>query len=315
MARDVYFVLSADMLLLDLAGPAEAFRIANQLGGNFTLHYVSSSTEVVTSLGLTCAGVQLLPDSLSDHALVVIPGVSGSAEVYQRREAREIALWLSCVLDLTHHTVASICSGALLLAQAGLLHGKACTTHHLHLDDLLLLAPSAHVMPNRVFVQDGSVFSSAGVTAGIDVALHLIAQLASPIIAQNVARHMVVYFRRSPQDPELSPWLHHRNHLHMAVHNAQDLIASNPVHPWSLQELADRIHISTRHLTRLFKEHAGVSVHDYHAGLRVAVARQWLAQGVSKEKAALAAGFSSVRQFNRTQQLQTEYVVSEGIFC
>ncbi|WP_374422280.1 GlxA family transcriptional regulator [Chromobacterium sp.] len=305
MALDVYFVLPPNLLLVDLAGPADAFRIAAQFGLPLRPHYVAPTPEVATSLGLGLLGAAPLPRALPEGALVVISGASHSIEAYARPEAREIVRWLRRELDPGRHRVACICSGSLLAAEAGVLDGRHCTTHHTLLQRLQQLAPRAKVQQNRVFVQDGPICSSAGITAGVDLALHLIAELAGPGPAREVARHMVVYFRRSAGDPELSPWLTHRNHLHPAVHKAQDLIAADPARGWRVEDLAGQVHVSSRHLSRLFREHAGVSVHGYHAALRLALAGQWRDAGLSKEKAALAAGFSSARQLNRADARQT----------
>ncbi|WP_046167981.1 GlxA family transcriptional regulator [Chromobacterium vaccinii] len=297
--RDVYFVLSPNVLLLDLAGPADALRLAGLQGADFRLHYVGASEAVDTSLGLLLGGLAPLPDALPEGAVVVAPGSTPSIEAYARPEARRIVAWLAERRCQPGIRWAGVCSGSLLLAEAGLFDGRACTSHHTLLERLRALAPAARVQENRVFVADGPCYSSAGITAGIDLALHLIADLADPAIARAVAREMVVYFRRSPQDPELSPWLAWRNHLHPALHRAQDLICADPVRDWPLDELAAKVHVSARHLSRLFRDQAGVSAHDYHRALRLALAQQWRSAGLGKEKAALSAGFSSARQMSR----------------
>lgn len=302
MAREVWFVLPPRFMLLDFAGPAEAMRIATEFGADFSLHYAGVASEVRCSLGLPLGGMAALPQQLPDDSLIIIPGADCSAEAYAMPEARQIAVWLGRCFDPQRHGLATICSAALLAGAAGLLAGRQCTTHHSLIARLQASDSSARVLENRVFVQDGPVWTSAGITAGIDLALQLISLLASPAIARDVAREMVVYFRRSGQDAQLSPWLAHRNHLHPAVHKVQDLIAANPQDDWSLPGLASRVHVSPRHLSRLFREHAGVSVHDYHLALRAALAGQWRAAGLSKEKAALAAGFSSARQWQRAMQ-------------
>jgi len=121
-------------------------------------------------------------------------------------------------------------------------------------------------------------------------------------MALTVAREMVVWFRRSGDDPQLSPWLRYRNHLHPAIHRAQDALTAGPEKSWSLAEIAACAHVSPRHLTRLFQQHLGISVRDYLEQLRLAVAEQWLIQGRGVEHAAQAAGFSSPRQFHRARQ-------------
>ncbi len=101
---------------------------------------------------------------------------------------------------------------------------------------------------------------------------------------------------------QLSPWLRYRNHLHPAIHRAQDALTAGPEKSWSLAEIAACAHVSPRHLTRLFQQHLGISVRDYLEQLRLAVAEQWLIQGRGVEHAAQAAGFSSPRQFHRARQ-------------
>ncbi|WP_230492546.1 helix-turn-helix domain-containing protein [Martelella alba] len=122
-----------------------------------------------------------------------------------------------------------------------------------------------------------------------------------PPQAVAVAREMVVFFRRAGEDPQLSPWLRHRNHLHPAVHRAQDILAREPEADWHIDQLAGQVYLSSRHLTRLFRTHLGLSVREYLEQLRLVVAQQRLRQGMGIEKSALAAGFSSARQLRRAQ--------------
>jgi transcriptional regulator GlxA family with amidase domain len=193
----------------------------------------------------------------------------------------------------------TICSGTLLAARAGLIGTRQCTTHHELLDQLRHSAPQAHVVANRVFVLDGVLASSAGVTAGIDLTLHLIAQECGDAIAAAVASDMVVYLRRTPNDPELSPMLAHRHHLHPAVHRVQDAITEKPRDPWDMARLSAVAHVTERHLLRLFGEHAGVSPIHYLEKIRLEFARQSLRQGASVTLAAQDAGFTSDLQLRR----------------
>ena len=169
-------------------------------------------------------------------------------------------------------------------------------------DRLARLAPLARVEENRIFVEDGQVATSAGITAGIDLALWLIESLAGSVVAARVARRMVIYVRRDGSMAQQSPWMAHRNHLHPAVHRAQDLIAQDPQRHWPVSELAERVHVSPRHLARLFAQHAGLSIIDYQHRLRVALARERLERGESVECAAQQAGFGSARSLRRVWQ-------------
>lgn len=115
---------------------------------------------------------------------------------------------------------------------------------------------------------------------------------------------MNVYFRRMPNDAALSPWLIARNHMQTAVHRVQDAIAANPTVAHDLTSLAQIAYVSPRHLTRIFKQATGMTVHDYQLNLKHALFEQWRASGLSQEKAALAAGFSSANSWRRSKQVR-----------
>lgn len=302
MPQTVWFLTLPGVMALDVAGPAEAFTLAD---GNFTLRYIGPQENVLCSTGMTIGNIEPLPDTLPPESLLVVPGVYDSRICYDTPQAKQARDWLQrqqAAIQAQTLMLVCVCSGALLAAQAGLLNGIQCTTHHDVLERMKATAPQAVIRENRVFVEDGSIWTSAGITAGIDLALHLITRLCGAQTALAVAREMVVWFRRSGDDPQLSPWLRYRNHLHPAIHRAQDAMMAHPEHSWSLGELATRVHVSSRHLARLFRQHLGISVREYHEQLRVGIARQRQQQGEAAEKAALAAGFSSARQLRRARQ-------------
>ncbi|EIC85618.1 GlxA family transcriptional regulator [Serratia sp. M24T3] len=298
MQRDVFFITLPGALALDLTGPAETLR----LSGHFQLHYISPLNEVELTTGLVVSRLLPLPSELPDGSIIMVPGVSDSATQFDTHPARLCRDWLAAqkpAIEQGRLQLVCICSGSLLAGMAGLLDGYQCTSHHDVISRLRERVPAALVKDNRIFVEDRSVLTSAGITAGIDLALYLVAQYLGPQAALDVAREMVVYFRRAGEDPQLSPWLQHRNHLHPAVHRAQNIISSDPESDWQVEDVAAKAHISSRHLTRLFRQYLGISVRDYHEQLRIAVARQRIQQGLGQEKAALAAGFSSGRQLRR----------------
>src|SRR5262249_28626376 len=139
-----------------------------------------------------------------------------------------------------------------------------------------------------------------GVLAGVDLTLHLVGQVTDESCVAAIARYMVVYLRRSGVDPQLSPWLEGRNHIHPAVHRAQDAITRDPAKPWSLTRLARTVGASDRHLSRLFHEHTGMSITDYRNRVRVALAHELLSQThLDVEHVAERAGFGSTRQLRR----------------
>jgi transcriptional regulator GlxA family with amidase domain len=296
---DVYFLVLPGTMLLDFAGTAESFRVAAEYGAAIQLHYVAPAAEAASSLGLTLGGLEPLPERLPDGAMVIIPGVAASARDYLRPEALTAARWLRRTVGPAQ-TLCTVCSGAFLAAASGLLDGRSCTTHHTLTGRLAREYPSLKVLENRIFVQDGPVFTSAGVTAGVDLALHLISELAGPQVAVSVARLLVLHFRRSAGDPQLSPWLSHRNHLDPRVHRAQDLVLRDPAHDWTVDELAGQAHTSPRHLGRLFRQHAGITPQAFVRKIRTAAAKQLLGQpGLNLSLVAEMAGFSSAEQLRR----------------
>ena len=302
-----YVVLPARTLLLDVAGPIEALRGANQLQQEirFDVRYVGALPEVTTSIGLRIAGIAPLPRTIEPDAMIVLSGhaeepmEAGHPLDPEDAGSAEVVAWLARVVKPGMRLV-SICSGALLAARAGLLDGVACTTHYSDCSLLQEMAPTAKVLENRLYVEDGERYTSAGITAGIDLMLHIVGQLTSPATAAAVARYLVVYLRRAGTDPQLSPWLEGRNHIHPAIHRVQDAITADPARDWSLENLARIAIASPRHLSRLFNDHTGMSIPDYLNKLRVALAQQLLSETrLDMERVAERVGFGSSRQLRR----------------
>ena len=308
---DLLFVIAPHSLLLDIAGPAEAFRLVNlrRAGSGlpplFRLRFASPVPTLATSVGLSLTKLEPLPERLSAPTWVVLVGQPMAHLGATTPAVLATQQWLSRALHKhlsaasTPHRLITICSGTLLAARAGLLAGRQCTTHHDLLPALHALAPQAQVMDNCVFLVDGPLASSAGITAGIDLALHLIAQECGEAIAAGVAEDMVVYLRRSPRDAELSPLLANRRHQHPAVHRVQNAIHAESKRDWSMAALAAVAHVSERHLLRLFDDHAGLSPLQYLQGIRLERARQSLERGANVTRAAEAAGFRSGLQLRR----------------
>ena len=313
---DLLFVIAPHSLLLDIAGPAEAFRLANlhrtlhDLPPRFRLRFVGPVATPASSVGLALAGLEPLPQSLEVPTWVVVVGQPSARLAPITPAMTDTQNWLSRTLH-THlqmpdspHRLLTICSGALVAGRAGLLDQRRCTTHHELLGTLRALAPQAQVVDNRVFVVDGPVASSAGITAGIDLALHLIAGECGEALAASVAEDMVVYLRRSSHDPELSPFFAHRRHLHPVVHRVQDAIGAEPERDWDMAALGAVAHVTQRHLLRLFIDHAGISPLQYLQTIRLERARQSIERGSNVTQAAAFAGFSSGLQLRRAWSRQ-----------
>ena len=299
--RTVLFALLPEVVLLDVAGAAEAFRLASQLvPDSYELQFAGTSASLRSAVGLQLHKLQRLPAEVPDHSIVVVTGVTSSAFDLESEAARQLTQWLQVVARNDTVTLMCVCSGSLLAANAGLLRGRECTTHHDLIGKLEKLEPGATVHGNRIFVEDGHIMTSAGVTSGVDLALHIIGQQLGHKVAVAVARDLVVYMRRTTADPQLSAWVMHRNHIHPAVHRVQDAVARNPAADWSAARLADVACMSARNLGRLFAEHAGCSPLDYVQRLRVAVAREMVMNSdLALERVAERSGFSSAHHLRR----------------
>lgn len=269
----VLFVLQPDSLLLDWTGPAEALRIVNQcLQGQgrearFALQFIGTQPEAPTSVGCRVCGLQPLPSPLlaspATPTWVVLVGQPGPTMDVNTAPTRALLHWLRGLRLVPQQLeLLTICAGTLLAAQAGLLQGRRVTT-------------------------------------GLDLMLHRIASLCGEVIAAQVAQTMVVALRRGPQDPELSPFLSYRNHLHPALHRVQDAVSSQPAQNWRLPSMADIAHTSPRHLTRLFADYAGIAPLQYLRRIRLSVAQAALQSGRNVTQAAEIAGFSSDTQLRR----------------
>jgi transcriptional regulator GlxA family with amidase domain len=308
---DLLFVIAPHSLLLDIAGPAEAFRLANlrlterKQPAQFRLRFAGPVPNATTSVGLPLAGLEPLPKAVGPTTWVVVVGQPSVYAGQLTPAVHAIAQWLRRVVREpllapgTRNRLVTVCSGSLIAARAGLVDDRQCTTHHDLLAVLRSLAPRAQVLDNRVFVIDGPVATSAGVTAGIDLALHLVAGECGEALATAVAEDLVVYLRRSHRDPGLSPFLMNRQHVHSAVHRVQEAVSAEPEHDWSMPEMARVAHVTERHLLRVFVRHAGVSPLQFLRAVRLERARQLIERGTGVGRAAEVAGFRSALHMRR----------------
>lgn len=293
----IVFLLVPNLHLLDLAGPAQVFSTAADFGHPYELAYVAEREEVPTAQGLRLRAETAWPRLGSDD-LILVPGCSLASLASAPKPARATLDRLAA-----HHaaggTVASVCSGADILGQAGLLDRHRCTTHHDLQDELAARYPAARVERDVLYVVDGRVITSAGIASGIDLALHLVAVRHGPAAAARVARDMVVYARRAGDASQNSAMLRHRRHLRDAVHRAQDRIEEHYAEPLRLSELAAASGVSERTLTRQFVESTGMTPLRYQQTLRVERAEHLIGHGATAEAAAHAVGFADARMLRR----------------
>ncbi|WP_020673718.1 GlxA family transcriptional regulator [Amycolatopsis nigrescens] len=293
----IVFLLIPGLHLLDLAGPAQVFSTAGDLGYGYTLTHVAEQEEVPTAQGLGVRAETVWPE-LDPADLIVVPGwrapvLGGTGPLTEATAARLRAHHLAGGM------VASVCAGADALGRAGLLDGRRCTTHHELQDELAHRYPKATVVRDVLYVVDDRVVTSAGIASGIDLALHLVATRHGPGIAARIARSMVVYARRNGDERQSSAMLRHRSHLSDAVHRIQDVIDARFAERLPLTELSRAAECSERTLTRLFAQATGLTPLRYQQLLRLERAEHLIGQGTAVETAARAVGFEDARMLRR----------------
>lgn len=294
MNRPVHILVLPGAEILDIAGPVQAFAQANRFGASYDLHYCGWSATAITAQGFAIGNLNPFPE-VEKEGWILIPGVPPNG----------LSAPAQCVDWLKESagrgaTLISVCTGAFLLGAAGLLDGRKCTTHWNRVAELQSKFPRARVVDDVLFVQDGRLITSAGIAAGIDMAICLIEDDAGPQIASAVARDMVVALRRNGNAPQLSVYLRHQNHLHAGIHRVQQYLVEHPEARTTIEELAAIAYMSPRNLTRTFRNITGTSVGEYRERLRMARAQTLLETSSMRiDTVARECGFRNARQLRR----------------
>jgi transcriptional regulator GlxA family with amidase domain len=293
--RRVVVLLMPHVHLQDMAGPVQVLHEAAELGAAYRLTYCGVEPRVRSAQGLVLSDLEPLT-TIQAGDLVLIPGVS--SDTLDRLDHVPVD-WLREAHRAGAH-LASICSGAFALAQAGLLDGRRCTTHWKLVDRLRRDVPHAQVVDNCLFVDDRGVITSAGVASGIDMALSLVERDHGPLVVSRVAREMVVYLRRSGEQEQRSIYLDHRTHLHPGVHRVQDFIVQHPDRKSTVEELARLAAMSPRNLRRVFHRATGLTPKQFSSRVKVQVARDLVDDPHrTVEAIASSCGFDDARQLRR----------------
>ena len=193
-------------------------------------------------------------------------------------------------------SICSICTGAFLLAEAGLLDNKKCTTHWKYLDIFKKRYPKVELLGQRIFVESGTIYSSAGVSSGIDLALFILEKEYGSFFAAQIAREVVVYHRRAEEDPQLNIFLNYRNHQENRIHEVQNWLSQHLSAAGNIEEIAEQVNMSGRNLTRLFKKTTDITIGQYIEKLRFETASKLLEEGATMEHAAMECGLKSTNR-------------------
>ncbi|KLK91656.1 AraC family transcriptional regulator [Microvirga vignae] len=259
--------------LLDVVGPTDVFAEANRQAKE--LHYrievVSSGTGPLQG----SSGLRILPDrSIHDPVLPVDTLlIAGDPTIHKRPVEEEVQAWVKATAALSRR-FGSVCSGAFVLAEAGLLKGRSATTHWSQAGTFARRYPDVLLDANRIFTADGPVWTSAGVTAGIDLALALVEEDLGREVAMAVARELVVFLKRPGGQAQFSAHLAAQEASRTPVQAAQAYILDNLAADLSVPTLAKRVGMSERHFARVFRQDAGVTPAEFVETARLDAARR-----------------------------------------
>ncbi|AFS16047.1 Transcriptional regulator, AraC family protein [Mycobacterium intracellulare subsp. intracellulare MTCC 9506] len=293
--RVVVIVVFDGVKLLDVAGPAEVFAEPNRFGARYSLEIASvDGRDVTTSIGtrfaVTC------PLSALESVDTVM--VAGGDTLIGRPIDPALIEALKTVPGRTRR-LASVCTGSFILAQAGLLNGKRATTHWRHTGRLARIFPEVSVEPDAIFVRDGDVFTSAGVSSGIDLALTLVEADYGAELVRKVARSLVVYLKRAGGQSQFSVMVEADPPPDSPLRAVTDAVNADPGADHSVKKLAAQASLSTRQLSRLFQSELGLTPARYVELVRVDFARAALEAGRTVAETARVAGFGSTETLRR----------------
>lgn len=275
--------------LLDVSGPADVFYHADPEGDYYAVDLLSPNGGTVR----TASGVMLadtLPVSAARSYDTVL--VAGGRRLVQPRFDPD---FLSSVQALTADArrVASVCTGAFVLAGLGYLDDRRVTTHWRHTRLLAKWYPRITVEPDVLHVQDGKFFTSAGVTAGIDLALALVEQDLGADTAREVARELVMFMQRPGGQSQFSSALTGPMDSNDPLRSLMDTVVADPARTYSVSAMAAQLDVSTRHLSRLFQASVGVSPAQWLEKVRVDAARGLIIEGYPITQVAVRCGFGT----------------------
>jgi transcriptional regulator GlxA family with amidase domain len=295
--RSVLVVLFDDVQSLDVTGPAEVFAAAGRVLGDSAAYrprFASLDGAPVTSH----SGLRLMADAaLADAGtpdILLVPGGDGT-----RTPDPRLVDWLGANGPRAERLV-SVCTGSLLLAEAGLLDGRRATTHWGACDHMARRYPAVQVEPDPIFVRDGNIATSAGVTAGIDLALALVEEDYGRDVALSIARLLVVFLRRPGNQAQFSAQLAAQTARREPLRELQQWITEHPDGDLSVEALAQRASLSPRHFARAFHAETGTTPGRYVERVRLEHARRLLEEtpnGV--QEVSRAAGYGTPEAMRR----------------
>ena len=297
MPREIVFLIFPDFQILDLTGPLEVFSQAERrTSGNYVLRTVAFEPGPVTSSSGLSVNAEAAHPFTGADTLIVVGGRGTDAAVADP----QYATWITAAASHVRR-VASVCSGAFLLAEAGLLNGRRATTHWSRAADLAEQYPAVTVDAAPIFVREGEVATSAGVTSGIDLALALVEEDLGSTAARSVARQLVVFVQRPGNQRQFSVQLTAQRPAREPIRDLLAHIADHPEADLSVPALAARVGLSERQFLRVFPAETGHSPATYVEAARVEAACRLLeTTNDGLERIARLCGFGTLRTLQRS---------------
>lgn len=284
-----------DVAILDVSGPAEVLGKAHQFGASYEVVLVSPrGGDVLTSAHLRL-GPTVAPHEVGDLDTAIIAG----GDRLPMQVIEEELLTAARVVSARAQRVASVCTGAFVLAALGTLDGRQATTHWRHTDRLARHYPQVLVQPDAIFVVDGHVVTSAGISAGIDLTLALVEQDEGAELARKVAQELVVFLQRPGGQSQFSAGARAPVPLNTKIRRLLAAVVADPGADHSLTRMAAAIPTSTRHLARLFQEEVGTTPARWVERTRLEEAKRLLLAGHSVTAAAELSGLGSDESLRR----------------
>jgi len=289
---------------LDVTGPLEVFAGAHRLTATAADRRRGYEVLVLSPDGAplrTSSGLTLVPHGGLDAVAeaidtLVVAGGPGHAEA---AEDRRLLDWIARVSASARRT-ASVCTGAFLLARAGLLDGRRATTHWAAAEELSGAHPQVHVDPEPIFVRDGRIWTSAGVTAGMDLALALVEEDLDREAALLIARHLVLFLRRPGNQSQFSATLVSQQPEREPLREIQRAVLEDVAGDHRVEAMASRAHMSPRHFARAFRAETGVTPARYVERVRLEAARRRLEDtGEPIAHIAASCGFGTAETMRR----------------
>ncbi len=299
----VFVILLSHVHVFDFAGAVQVFHEANALGERkFDIRYIAMCGRIATEQNIHLANLQPLEEvKLRRSDILCVPGV----DFHQLAGGHlDIEVEAVSALLLDHQraggTILSICTGSLILMKLGLLNGRKASTHWKCFDWVKQNFPMVRLEEENLFSVDGNIYTSAGMTAGIDMTLAYLDELYNPLLAAEVARELVINVRREKIGSQKNTFLNFQNKFHPAVYKVQQMLQARMGELLTVSELADDLNMSARNLNRLFKEHTSLGIAEYRNKIKLQEAQKLLAYSKkSIKEIALALGYGTEAYFNR----------------